>query len=1141
MFSVQEERFCGLVKQARTPVLGLLGGLVPADTRVAIEADLQVMPSAQAFSQRLDKYPALFGVWLAEHVMLGLGQDGHFNTYIHVRKAIGGVEDLNANERELLWRSFRRAIFKLGIQPLPRVTGTNFMVDEYVRQAGVPIAFADDLALRMLRTAKRIGLPDEDDHEGLLTWQATLLGKLVAPFSTTARKAVERDTQAYYTRTFLRVHSNGGRATSGDVLELALAKAFTSEGASGSIKRAVIPQLIYRDGLLGIAFSPTPTPTSYQVTCGKTSLLIHTDERGGFRPLANGLHSEVNVLRADGEKVLSVKLWQDQASNRLLVFNDAGRLRATAQLGQEDAVELPPGNYVALCRFAPTNIDDWEEVCEAPRLVEVLLDIRPGSEVALVNGPAKVCFVGHNLPSFRIEGAEKESLEHSVFRHGSIRALVEIPLEWRQAGQQSYEIRISSDDLHGTAPLNLDSNGVADVELSSLIRALKIQPGMRRVVIELARTGDARTLHRQSVLYWVGLTAVSYGMQFSYESRPRNLVSSSSIGLNFGELHTDLENAQSRVLRLMFDVGNGRLVQFSWNRPGVFVEVELPEEGGISTVIPKPLGATETVSLTSTKRIIVSASEPGFLTLGNMRTFVDFGHRPSKVLPASFLASRLEPGARTLAYETNSGTSIPLLVLSQPHVVTEVGTSRLANVFEIRVSVTGEPTDVAITGKRISTGLEVRAEHELMAGTWHTNDLARMQVYSAGTGGSHVIYVLIDIETLKPGVWTLGFGARIGGVWGRLEDPDEGRIAVAFAVNALGKEVSGSEVVAESEELELAEVTARLARLNEHFRQFWSPVCWEQQHWLGSYYSALIGRLRDHEEEFITQLADMAMESAADDIRQGFQAKQSVPASLIRIFAQPRGVYKRINTKDHPLSVALRAMPDLRGSVSQAFGATLHPSAAFAFSNCVEVMAGKRPRGFQLTRYRQVLTQTSLDGAYRLDDASFIPESGELLGPLHLAHAWRDLERGYTMSLLLPSKRRSLAIALARSIHQKSAVFDQTVPPGLRGQELVLRLNKFDSDAANESEQQMHENVERIANACSWFAWYCRMEVRKEGAISQFQANLTLMRKHIEVLGPVVNDCLAYYLHVAPAMFSFYLLLWELVLTIEIDPSVQNV
>lgn len=130
----------------------------------------------------------------------GLGGTGHYDVYPHVYKAIGSRDPLNADARERLWRAFRRALLKVGIQPLPRTSGTHFMTDEFVRQAGVPLAFADDLALKMLSYAKRLGIPDEDDQEGLLNWQASLLNRLNAPFSGTARKAVERDTQGYYTR-----------------------------------------------------------------------------------------------------------------------------------------------------------------------------------------------------------------------------------------------------------------------------------------------------------------------------------------------------------------------------------------------------------------------------------------------------------------------------------------------------------------------------------------------------------------------------------------------------------------------------------------------------------------------------------------------------------------------------------------------------------------------------------------------------------------------------------------------------------------------------------------------------------------------------------------------------------------------------
>ena len=1143
MFDEYEEKLRTLLKRAEAPVLGLLGDLVPASARAAIQADLQVLPSAKAYSQRLEQYPALFGVWLAEHVMLGLGQDGNFSLYPHLQKAMGGVEILSPNERELLWRSFRRAMFKLGIQPLPRVSGAHFMMDEYVRQAGVPIAFADDLASRMIQAARHIGLPDEDDQEGLMTWQSALLNRLGQPFSVTARKAVERDTFGYYTRAFLRVHSNGGQATTSDALEVALSKAFSKDGGATAIRRSVIPQLLYRDGVLGLLFAVTTSPTSYHITCGNVGYTVRTDEQGAFRALPPGLHTEVRVQSSDGKRVLSTRLWPDEASNRLLVFNTEGRLRASAQLTQEEPVELAPGRYLALCRFEPTSTDECETVSESPRLTEVALDIHPGVETVLQNGPARVCFVGQNLPSFKLTGPIKGCLEHLEFRYAEITAGVEVPAEWRQAGPQTYELRVVCGEYRKFVLITLDSQGHAECDLSDTIAELKVAAGLRRLVLELARAGDARTLQRQSIFYWIGLTSVSYGLRFAYKQRPQNVVASSCSGIKLGEQQIEPAQEQSRILRMAFDVGGGRLVHLSWNRPGVFVEVEVPGLDGTTSVVQRSLGATETVSLTSPKTIIVSASEPGYITLGNMRTFVDFSQRPSKVFPASFLASRLEPGARTLIYETLSGkATTPLLVLSQPHVAKAVETSRLANVFEIRVTLNGEPTDVAVTGKELSSGDESRAEHELLAGIWHTNELARMQVYSSrGVGGNHVIYILIDIETLKPGVWMLGFGARIGGVWGRLEDPDEGRISVAFAVDGFKKEISGAEVVAEAASLELKDATSRLGRLNEHFRQFWSPVCWEQLSWLGNYFAALVARMREHEAEFITELTDMAMAKAADDVRSGFFAKQSVPASLNCIFTQPRAAYKRVNIKSHPLSAALRAMPEMRGALTQAFGPVLHPCAAMAFKNIAEVMRGMRPKQFDIDKYHQALVETQIENAYRLDDELFLPSAGELLGPLHLAHCWRDLERGYTASHLMQSNRKSAAIALARLLIQKNANFDQTTPPGLRGKSPLMHLSHKSPDAIDDAEQLKQESLDRIANACALFAWYCRMETRKEGALTKFQASLSELRKQVQVQGPVLSDCLAYYLQVAPAMFSYYLLLWELVQTIELDPIVQHV
>ena len=65
-FEHLEVQVRNLIKKVDVPVLGLLGGLLPAETRAAIRVDLRTAPSVRAYIQRLEKFPAMFGVWLAD-------------------------------------------------------------------------------------------------------------------------------------------------------------------------------------------------------------------------------------------------------------------------------------------------------------------------------------------------------------------------------------------------------------------------------------------------------------------------------------------------------------------------------------------------------------------------------------------------------------------------------------------------------------------------------------------------------------------------------------------------------------------------------------------------------------------------------------------------------------------------------------------------------------------------------------------------------------------------------------------------------------------------------------------------------------------------------------------------------------------
>ena len=1142
MFGQHEDAIRELVDKAHTPVLGLLGGLMPSDVKEAVRRDVCATPGSRPYIQRLDQYPALFGVWLAEHVMHGMGAAGHFDVYPHVRAALGGAPDLSSSDRESLWYAFRRAMFKLGIQPLPRTSGSHYMTDEYVRQAGVPLAYADDLAARMLTHAKTIGVPDEDDQEGLLAWQSALLNRLQVPFSTTARKAVARDANAYYTRAFLRVLSNHGHPTNGDALETAFSLAFNSSTGTGSIKRAAIPQLVYRDGVLGIWFPPSNLAQVFDLACGQRTTSLRLEECGGFRQLPAALPSDAQLRTQGGELLISVKLWADKASNRLLIFNDAGRLRASAQLGQSEPVELAPGRYVALCRFTPTNSEDWIEVSEEPQLIELVLDVRPGAQCTLINGPACVLIEGQNQPSFTLSGISKVSLERVEFYFGQLKATVEIPRDWLLAGQNGFEVRVSSGLNRVTAPMQLDADGRGTVHLPDVVSRLGLKDGMHRLVFELGRAAQARALQRQSLLYWAGLSAVSHGLKFSLIGRPTNLVESVCTGVKVSDTQIEPSSNVGRVIQLGFDVGQGRVVHLSWNRPGLFIDVEVPGADGTLVRVSKPVGSTETVSLTQEKNIVISASEPGILKLGEWSQFIDFAHRPSKSLPASFLASRIVPGARTLTYQSGAGSvELPLLQLSQPHVAIAVDTSKLANVYEVRLKMHGEPTAIVVNGVDVNSGSHARAEQDVISGEWRTSEFARMQVYCAATPNSSILHILMDVTTVPNGIWLLSFEAKIGNVWGQIEDTEEGRIAIALATDPQGQETSSTLLIADVPGLDLPEVVMRLGNLNNHFKQFWSNLCRVQQSWLNSYWRALIDRLKGEESTYLMQLLDMVMSQTQEQVRPGWLPKQSVAGQLPLIFAQRRAEYKRTNIKPHPLSISLRAMPEFRGAITPAFGLTIHPCVAFSFRNILEISKGSRPRGFDLSKYREVLETTPVEAAYRLDEESFLPQPGELLGPLHLAHAWLDLERGYAVGQLMPSPRKALALSMSRALHQKWARFDAPVPATLHGQSLVLRLKPLPQDGVEDAEQQRQENLTQIANACAWLAWAYRLNVRKPGAFAEFYERMETIRRQIPIEGNGVTDCCAYYMHVAPAMFSYYLLLWELVLATEMDPAVQNV
>ena len=239
MLSAWEQELRAVVQKSDTPFLGLFGDALSPQVRVGIINAIATDRTVEGYVRLLYRYPALFAIHLTSTLMAGMGQTGSFDLYPHIRTALQRTVEPTTDEKQTLWTAFRRAVLGLGLEVSPRTSGHHYMADTYLRQVGVPLAFADDLAEKMLGFAKTAGLPDGDDPEGIARWQSALESRLLPPFSRVAQKAVALDAQGFYARVFLKVHESGGASPGTNQLEQAMVKPLRSspEAAAFAVPR----------------------------------------------------------------------------------------------------------------------------------------------------------------------------------------------------------------------------------------------------------------------------------------------------------------------------------------------------------------------------------------------------------------------------------------------------------------------------------------------------------------------------------------------------------------------------------------------------------------------------------------------------------------------------------------------------------------------------------------------------------------------------------------------------------------------------------------------------------------------------------------------------------------------------------------
>lgn len=1123
-----EERVMRAIRESDTPFLGLLGETLTSEMLQSMTTAIAAEPTVKGYVHRLRFFPALFAVYLAWHVMRGMGQSGHFSLYPHIQKALCLTREPGQTEREELWRAFRRTLLHLGLEPSPRTSGSHFMANEYLRQAGVPLPFVDDLAQKMLSFARKVGLPDDDDPEGIASWQTALDTRLGPPFSETARKALGFDRHGYYTRMFLRMYAKGGEPRDEtNKLELAMAQAFKESGTS-ILRRATLPRVVFHDGYLGVFF-PGGEKREWAVAVDDTIHPYRTDAEDRFFLISQPLPRALSVSSHSGGQKLQVSLWEDGKTNRLLFFSDAGHLAAHGQLAQQEALTLPPGAYTVLARFEPIGVDT-EEISEEPRLVSFPLILHPDEKRVLSNGPAHLQVRADSEPLARWQGDIHYSKEGVEFRHGAVELAVEIPADWLTT-TASYELTLLPGE-RGEAQvvsLDLDSAGQGAVNISDLASKAGWEPGLMRLLVELRRTGESRVLLRSASLYWLGLKEISQGMCFRCTSWPENLRLEFSENVERSVDDLILKDASARGVRLVFVLSERRQQSLTWNVPGVFVEVEEIAEGGGSNRLRRALGSTEVVSLTSSKRIVVIASDPGTLRLGGWSQRVDFAHHSIRVLPAAFLASRLTPQSHTLVYVNEStGAEYELLRLTQPHAVSRFSTQVQSGQFVMELHVAERLEALSVQAMALLSEDDDRFTLPANAGEWTNTRFgqARLIVLDENEGG-YDAHLYINLGFWPAGAWLFTLDGQVRGVWGHLENSRQDVFAAGLLLGNGGQILPQKAWLGLVKALEDRPACRLLQRVHAALLVCYAQEAWDNLTWLADTWKALTKRWQGREVQVLPALADLAAMRPPEDASASWLPQLAITAALPGLFALPAEEYRRVHEKPCPLSRALRAMGSIATEWATLFPDLLHFAPAAGCANFQAIAnQGVAPKGFDPQRYVEAMRGVpELEYIYQLSGDAFLPGPGDYLGPLHYRHAWRALETTYERTLVGNDIWRGQGIGLAQHAHRvMPSLGEPGVPLAWRGRAPHLIPWPTDpDDAVDDQRLQERENLENIAHLLAGLAFACRQEARQSGALQHHLNQLN--GSDIPLDRP-----LAFLLQIGEELFAYYLLLWELVL-----------
>jgi hypothetical protein len=1133
-----EQRLRKQLSSGEVPFLGLYADLFTDSARRKLQETLgHVRDPFATYLRAIEKWPATFAAYLTIHVVEGFGASGDAAVYPFVSSAIFGTQrhDLSHPERDRLWQTYRRACIRLGLDVLPMGSVPNYMVAEYLHQAGIPVSFLPRIAKRMLNHATVAGVPEADDPQGIALWQETLLDRLGPPIPVTARRAVEADHGGYYTRLFLRALGHEPVEPVGadrSIYQSVLNAISIDEADHGRVleQRLTIPKVVLRDDLLGVEL---PAGAGWRIATDDAICEYEAGTEPRFIPFdLCSLPGSARIERSDGQWIREFPLWDDGRNNRLLAFDSAGLLAGASRLNADVPLMVEPGGLTLLTRFRPEGCDtELTEVSSEPALYRLSLDLAPGESVRLHRGHAEVSIIARSHPTLTLSGQTFRGIGGNLLRaSGGLLVHGQVPIELLEgANGGRLQAELSTPGLGDPVEVTVepDPEGAFEIDPGPICAAWR--PGLGRLSVVLRRIGLRRSIARTATWLWNGVERIEDRVRFHCSRLPGNLDRDTSDNLTIDASRNlvGFQTGQKRYFHLVFDLSTGRQVRFTGAVPGAFMRLARFHDGRVQE---RPLrrGAVLAVREGSREVLEVYSSQGGILTLGGMRQEIP-QVSGLKHLHLSSLAQYLEPGVDRLCIEYPDGVFEPLLRLVAPHRVLGMRTDSAGGILRIRLDLPAAAELVRCTATDVLTGTERHLDLACndVSARLDGRSLAWLACSERRGSGRYPHTLELPLERWPSGAWLLHVEARLKRRWGSLVNTREDIFAWGMVLDESGAPAAGPWLAQRLTDPASGDAIAIFKRVHRALLPCYAPEVWPELCWLAEVWRRLAEGLVPGDGQVLTELLALDALTPPESSQQGWFPILGVGSTLPWIYARPAAAYSGARGRAGLLGELSRIRPPLCDLFVHHL---LEPTLATGFDNVIQMQCGAPPAGFSMSRYREALGMRNIDDAWSLlSREDWHPAEGDYLGPVHWRFAQGATEHRYRATLAGNEARRGWACQLLRcTTRWSTAAIAEGLPAHL---DLSEGIDCIESPDMPESDQE-RLNLLGIDRLLCQFAAVCRWEPRVPGTLAAW-------RRALETINlPDANAlelALGYLLHIGRDTFEFYLLLWELVFAADAD------